>query len=263
MKFLRNLSCKHLLLGAAVMFFFEPPAQAALCSVPDTGPPIVTVNPAPSTVPPPATCLVDGMPGVATDLPGYILKASRVANIVKSGGVQVGNLYDRVYCKGVGFTCDSTHTYIIAIRARLLATPECSATGDCFRIDNYFRNIRGTAAVPVPALSGYWMGSGSTTGTDPVNSLALDYLWYTGKTLKGETQVIPPGTVADRDNTKLMYWSRLQSDGVSNPWSPWYFVQQFCPFGGATDHFQLGNLSLRYWPFPSVTWASSYVCKTS
>src|SRR5690606_26100610 len=98
------------------------PAQAGMCNLPDTGNPIISVNPKPFTVPPPSTCLVDGLPGEGNDLPGYILKASRQADITVSG-VKVGDLYDRVYCLGTGETCDSSHTYILATRVRMAEGP--------------------------------------------------------------------------------------------------------------------------------------------
>lgn len=272
-----------LVLLAAVAVFQHAPANAAVCSLPDTGNPIINVNPKPFVVPPPATCRVNGLPGVGSDLPGYILKASRQANITVSG-VKVGDLFDRVYCLGTGSACNSTNTYIIATRVHMAATPvnfparnpNCplwsGTSNDCFEINNFFRNIRGTNAAAVAASVGYWMGSGSINGTDPNNSLAVKYLEYTGKTYKGLKQVVPPGNAASRDNTKAMFWADtniFDPDGVNSPWSPWFFVRQNCPFGGATDHYTLANFAIKYWQggeetqIPTNVQASAYACKTS
>lgn len=275
------LSCA-LMLGAAAALFHQAPALAAECVLPDTGSPIITVNPKPFTVPPPATCLVGGLPGGSGGLAGYILKASRTANITVSG-VNVGTLYDRVYCLGTGSTCDATNTFILATRVRMAATPvnfparnpNCplwsGTSNDCFEINNFFRNIRGTGTSLSAAVS-YWMGSGSTTGTDPNNSRAVKYLEYTGKTYKGLNQVVPPGVAADRDNGRVMYWADtnvFDPDGVNSVWSPWLFVRQNCPFGGATDHYQLTNFAIKYWQggeesqIPTNIQAQAYACKTS
>jgi hypothetical protein len=238
------------------------PAHASMCSLPDSGSPLVTANPKPFVVPPPSTCLEDGLPGVATDLPGYILVASRTANITVSG-VVVGTLYDRVYCTGTGTTCDSTNTYILATRAHMAATPvnfparnpNCplwsGTSNNCFEINNYFRAIRGTTASPVAASVGYWMGTGSTTGTDPDNSSAAKYMEYTGKTFKGLNQITPPGTSSDYDGTHVMFWADtnvFDPDGTNSPWSPWFYVQQNCPNTSGGAHFVLTNpFAIKYW----------------
>ena len=282
MKTIRALIVLQVLLATAAMFH-NAPAQAGMCDLPDTGNPIITVNPKPFIVPPPSNCLVDGLPGSGSDLPGYILKASRQADITVSG-VKVGDLYDRVYCLGTGTTCDATNTFILATRVHMAATPvnfparnpNCplwsGTSNECFEINNFFRNIRGTNASAVGASVGYWMGSGSSTGTDPNNSLAVKYLEYTGKTYKGLNQVTPPGTAADRDNTKAMFWTDtniFDPDGVNSPWSPWLVVRQNCPFGGATDHYTLTSFAIKYWQggeesqLPTNIQASAYACKTS
>jgi hypothetical protein len=271
-----------LLFGAAAALLQQAPAQAAECALPDTGAPIITVNPKPFTVPPPATCTVGGLPGGSGGLAGYILKASRQANITVSG-VNVGTLYDRVYCLGTGSTCDSTNTFILATRVRMAATPvnfpernpNCplwsGTSNECFEINNLFRNIRSTGPSLTASVS-YWMGSGSTSGTDPDNSLAVKYLEYTGKTYKGLNQVVPPGAAADRDNGRVMYWADtnvFDPDGVNSVWSPWLFVRQNCPFGGTTDHYVLTNFAIKYWQggeesqIPTNIQAQAYACKTS
>ena len=281
MKTIRVLPYLTALLGAAA-FLHHAPARAAVCNLPDTGNPIISVNPKPFTVPPPSTCLVTGLPGTG-GLPGYILKASRQADILVSS-VKVGDLFDRVYCLGTGTTCDATNTYIIATRVRMNPTPvnfparnpNCplwsGTSNDCFESNNIFRNIRGTSAAAVPAAVAYWMGSGSATGTDPNNSLAVKYLEYTGKTYKGLNQVTPPGTAADRNNTKVMFWADVNifdPDGTNSKWSPWLYVRQNCPFGGATDHYTLASFAIKYWQggeetqIPTNVQASAYACKTS
>ncbi len=271
-----------LVLGAAAALFQQAPAQAAECALPDTGSPIITVNPKPFTVPPPSTCTVGGLPGSAGGLAGYILKASRQANITVSG-VNVGTLYDRVYCLGTGTACDSSDTYILATRVRMAATPvnfparnpNCplwsGTSNECFEINNLFRNIRGTGASLAASVS-YWMGSGSLTGTDPDNSLAEKYLEYTGKTYKGLNQVVPPGVAGDRDNGRVMFWADtniFDPDGVNSVWSPWLFVRQNCPFGGTSDHYTLAGFAIKYWQggeedqIPTNIQAQAYACKTS
>lgn len=272
-----------LLTLCAAAILYQAPAAAGMCNLTDTGVPLTTANKKPFVVPPPATCLVNGLPGVGSNLPGYILKASRQANIVVSG-VKVGDLYDRVYCLGSGSTCNSTNTFIIATRVHMAATPvnfparnsHCplwsGTSNDCFEINNFFRNIRGTNAAPVAAAVGYWMGSGSINGTNPNASLAVKYLEYTGKTYKGLKQITPPGTAANRDNTKVMFWADtniFDPDGVNSPWSPWFFVRQNCPFGGTGAHYALTNFAIKYWQggeetqIPTNVQASAYACKKS
>jgi hypothetical protein len=252
-----------LLLCAATAVFYQAPAHAGMCTLTDSGAPLTTVNPKPFTVPAPSTCLVNGLPGVGSDLPGYILKATNQQNITVSGQ-KVGDLYDRVYCLGTGTTCDATDTYIIATRVRMYDVPNdpsrnthcpvwSGVTNECFEINNVFRNIRGTNAAPVAAAVGYWMGTGSTTGaaTAPDNSLAVKYLEYTGKTYKGLNQITPPtGVAADRNNTKVMFWADANvwdPDGVNSMWTPWMFVRQNCPFGGATNHWASAPFAIKYW----------------
>lgn len=276
------LSCA-LALGAAATLFQSAPAEAAECLLPDMGPPVIDVNPKPFTVPPPSTCLVGGMPGGSGGLTGYILKASRQANITVSG-VVVGTLYDRVYCLGSSSACDSSNTYILATRVRMHATPvnfpgrnpNCplwsGTSNECFEINNFFRNIRGSGA-SLSAWVSYFMGSGSETGTDPDNSLAVKYLEYTGKTFGGLNQVDPPGTDEDRNNSKVMYWADTNihdPDGVDSVWSPWLFVRQNCPFnGGTSDHYTLTNFAIKYWQggeedqIQTNIQAQAYACRTS
>ena len=241
------------------------PARAALCTLTDTGTPILTkANPKPFKVPPPKACLVNGLPGVGSDLPGYIQVATRVADIVVSG-VKVGNLHDRVYCLGTAGVCNGTQTYILATRVQMLATPvnfpnrnpNCplwsGTSNDCFEINNVFRNIRGTNAAPVTAQVGYWMGS--TAGSnDPNLALANKYMEYTGKTYKGLNQITPPGTnAADRDNRRVMFWSDanvFDPDGVNAPWTPWFFVKQNCPNGVITTNLPTDartKFAIKYW----------------
>jgi hypothetical protein len=273
MRFSKPFRLSWPLLGALAMLFHLSPAQAGMCSLPDNGNPIIAVNPFPYTVPPPADCLVNGLPGVGSDLPGYILKASRTGTVT-AFGLNQGTYYDRVYCLGTGTTCDSSHTYIIATRFEVL--PSGCFDFYCVRWDNIFRNIRGTTATPVAASAGYWMGSGSTQGTNANDSLSVNYLDYTGKTYKGSHQVTPPGSASDRDNSRTMYWTRLESDTVQKVWSPWFFVRQNCPFGGTGDHFQLSAFAIKFWhsgeelvvptdpkTHPVNVQTSGYTCRTS
>lgn len=265
MKILYAFRYQALLLCAAAALFYQAPAHAGMCALPDTGAPIISVNPKPFTVPPPSTCLEDGLPGAATDLPGYVLAASRQADITINM-IKVGDLFDRVYCLGtkVGMvvTCDSTDTYILATRVHMAATPvnfplrnaNCpvwsGTSNDCFEINNFFRNIRGNNTTAVAAAVGYWMGTGSTSGTDPDNSSAVKYLEYTGKTYEGLNQVTPPGTAADRDNTKAMFWADtniFDPDGVNSPWSPWFYVRQNCPTVTGGAHFNTASFAIKYW----------------
>jgi hypothetical protein len=266
-----------LLLGAAAVWLPQAPAHAAECLLTDfPNPPLTTVHPKPFTPPVPSTCLVGGMPGGTGGLTGYIVKASRQADITVSG-VKVGDLYDRVYCLGSGSTCDSTNTFILATRIRMNPTPvnfparnpNCplwsGTSNDCFEVNNTFRDIRSSG----PSLSAwvsYWMGSGSTTGTDPDNSLAVKYLEYTGKTYNGLNQTIV------RDDSRVMFWADtnvFDPDGTHSMWSPWLFVRQNCPFGGTGDHYQIKNFAIKYWQGGEETQiqtniqAQAYACKTS
>ncbi len=250
MKLKRNARRKALLVAALGALAYQAPAHAGLCTVSDSGTPILTtVNPKPFTVPPPATCLVNGLPGVGSDLPGYILKQTRTADIIVSG-VKVGNLYDRAYCLGSASTCDATNTWIIATRVQMLATPvnfparnpNCplwsGTSNECFEINDIFRNILGTNSVPISAAVGYWMGaSGSTADTAP----AVKYLEYTGKTYKGLNETIT------RDNTKIAYRTDVNvsdPDGVDAPWSPWLLVRQTCA-GGVSG--TPAAFAIKYW----------------
>lgn len=273
---------RHAFAAVAGALALHGPAQAAMCNLPDSGLPIISVNPKPFAVPPPSTCRVNGLPGVGSDLPGYILKATRTANITASG-VTVGTLYDRVYCLGSSGTCDSTNTFILATRVRMNATPvnfparnpNCpvwsGTSNECFEINNIYRSIRGTASAPVAASVGYWMGSSGTSNPD--TALAVKYLEYTGKTAKGLNQVLPPPqSTSDRNNTKAMFWTDVNvsdPDGTDAPWSPWLFVRQNCPFGGSGDHFTLSSFAIRYWQggeegqIQQNVSASAYACKTS
>jgi hypothetical protein len=96
---------------------------------------------------------------------------------------------------------------------------------------------------------------------------------YTGKTYKGLNQVVPPGVAADRDNTKAMFWADtniFDPDGQGNSeWSPWFYVRQNCPFGGATPHYNEPAFAIKYWQggeetqIPKNIQAQAYACKTS
>jgi hypothetical protein len=286
-KITKTLAATPLLLAGAALY--HAPAEASMCALPDAGAPAISANPKPFTIPPPSTCLVSGLPGVAAELPGYILVASTTRSIVSSG-VTVGTLYDRVYCLGTGTTCNATNTYIIATRAHMSGTPNFPArnpncpvwsgtSNDCFEINNYFRNIRGTSGTPVAADVGYWMGPpvpptgcGSTTSANPDCGVSTKYMEYTGKTYKGINEFTPPGVATDRDNTKAMFWADtniFDPDGGNSEWSPWLYVRQNCPFGGATPHYNEPAFAIKYWQggeetqIPKNIQAQAYACKTS
>jgi hypothetical protein len=283
----RILAATPLLFAAAALY--HAPAEAGMCTLPEAPlPPIISVNPKPFTIPPPATCIVGGLPGTAPELPGYILIASTSRNIVASG-VTVGTLFDRVYCLGAAGVCNATDTFIIATRAHMSNTvnfparnthcPMWSGTSnDCFEINNFFRNIRGTNAATVAADVGYWMGPpvpptgcGSTTSANPDCGVSTKYLEYTGKTYKGLNQVTPPGTsAADRDNTKVMFWADtniFDPDGGHSEWSPWLYVRQNCSIG--TPRYNEPAFAIKYWQggeetqIPKNIQAQAYACKTS
>jgi hypothetical protein len=174
-----------------------------------------------------------------------------------------------VYCTGTtSGGCDSTNTYILAFRAHMLSGPlnfparnsNCpvwsGTSNDCFEINNFFRLIRGTSTAPVTAQVGYWMGSGSTTDTNPDTALSVKYVEYVGKTFQGLGQFTPPppSSTATRDNTHAMFWvdtNVFDPDGVNNPWSPWMYVKQNCPntvtVMGQTLHYTTGSFSIKYW----------------
>jgi hypothetical protein len=275
---LRALSGTLFVCAAAAMFH-QAPAQAAECLLPDVGAPIITVHPKPFTPPVPSTCEVGNLPGQPGGLPGYIEKIGRTAPIIING-ITIGTLHDRVYCLGTGTTCDATNTFILATRVRMSPTasalnPNCpvwsGATTECFEINNFFRNIRGTSGAPQSAWVSYWMGTSNTTGTDPNTSLSAKYLEYTGKTYKGLNQVTPPGSdPPDRDNTKVMFWADtnvFDPDLSNSMWSPWLMVRQNCPTGGAADHYQLSTFAIKFWQggeegqIQQNIQASAYTCK--
>jgi hypothetical protein len=116
-------------------------------------------------------------------------------------------------------------------------------------------------------------GCGSTTASDPDCGIAIKYMEYTGKTYKGLNQVTPPGTSTDRDNTKAMFWADtniFDPDGGGNSeWSPWFYVRQNCPHGGATPHYNEPAFAIKYWQggeetqIPKNIQAQAYACKTS
>jgi hypothetical protein len=281
-KISRALALAPLLFAAAALY--HAPAQAGECLLPNSGPPIISVNPKPFTEPPPATCRVGGLPAVGGDLPGYTQVAATTRPIVASS-VTVGTLYDRVYCIGTGGVCSST-MHIIATRVHMSNTVNFPArnthcpmwsgtTNECFEINNFFRNIIGGVGNSPNTWVSYWMGTGSASGTNPdTNGLSLKYLEYTGKTYKGINQVTPPGTdPPDRDNSKVMFWADtniFDPDGEGNSeWSPWLFARQDCAFGGATPHFNEPLFAIKYWQggeegqIQKNIQAQAYACKTS
>ena len=211
-------------------------------------------------------CRVDGLPGSAA-LPGFILKSSRTQNIVVNG-VTVGTLYDRVWCRGTGTTCDATQTYILGTRARMNANA-WNPTGFSFEINDFFRTVRSTSSVSVSYFMGTVLG-----GTNPDTAQARKYLEYTGRTLQGLFEPASSSQTA-RSKTTNNAWVDFRvdaniNDPDSNPpfsysseWSPWLLVQQVCPSGyNATPQ----ALKTRLWQggeegqTPQAILTSGYVC---
>lgn len=212
------------------------------------------------------TCQVSGLPGSAA-IPGYILKSSRTANIVINS-VTVGTLYDRVWCKGSGSTCDASNTYILGLRARMNANA-WNPSGKSFEINDFFRTIRSAASVDIAYFQGTVIG-----GTAPDTAAARKYLEFSGRTLKG---LFEPSTSAQNDPVKTTNnaWIDFRADANfndpdSNPpfsysseWSPWLLVRQVCPSGyNATAQ----TLKARLWQggeesqTPQAITTSAYIC---
>lgn len=263
-------------LGALCALGAHTSASAAFVRVPDSGPPLATCNPKPFR-PNLKTCRVEGLPGSAA-VPGYILKASATRNITVNG-VVIGAAYDRVYCKGTGTSCDSTNNYILALRVRMsdvanfpARNPHCpmwtGASNECFEINNFFRQIRGSNPVYPPGSDepsknaverkteiAYFMGT-TAGSSDPDIARAFKYLEYSGKTFKGLEQYIPPGngdytnnpvTPGDRDATRITFQADtnvFDPDGASSQWSPWLLVRQTCD---KVPAYSEPVFALKYW----------------
>lgn len=212
------------------------------------------------------TCKVTGLPG-SSALPGYILKSSRTQAIVING-VNVGTLYDRVWCLGTGTTCNSTQTYMLGMRARMNANV-WSPTGFSFEINDFFRTVRSGTTADI----GYFMGT-VLGGTSPDTAQARKYLEFSGRTLQG---LFEPASQAQnaRSKTTNNAWMNFRvdtniNDPDSNPpfsysseWSPWMLVRQNCPSGyNATAQ----ALKTRLWQGgeegqpPQAILTSAYVC---
>lgn len=211
-------------------------------------------------------CRVEGLPG-SSALPGYILRASRSANL-KVNGVTVGKIYDRVWCKGAGTACDATNTYVLGLRVRLNTEP-WNPTGNSFEINDFFRMIRPGSA----AESAYHMGRVGG-GTNPTSALAYKYVEYTGRTLKGLSE---PASSGQQELNKLANnaWIDFRADvnandpdsnppfSLSSEWSPWMLVRQVCPLGvGASPKAR----ALRVWQggeegqTPQSIYTGAYAC---
>ncbi|MBS0448288.1 MAG: hypothetical protein JSR59_20365 [Proteobacteria bacterium] len=283
----------RLVSAAALAAFAGLPAHADWVTVSNSGAPLATCNPKVGTPPLQhqsptlTTCKLTGLPGSAA-IPGYILKAKAMTGAVEGvpitvNSVNVGTLYDRVYCKGTGTTCDTSNTYIIASRAYMNGTPSpknthcptwSGATTQCFEINNIFRAIRGTN----PTDIGYFMGT-TAGSTNPDVALAYKYLEYAGKTYKGLNQITPPGNAnytnlvatGDRNATQIMFQSDTNvfdpdangTTSKSSQWSPWLYARQVCP-GGFNPVRQV--FKVKYWEggeegqINQNIQASAYVC---
>ncbi|WP_028312716.1 hypothetical protein [Derxia gummosa] len=239
-------------LAALAAFGIHGAAQADWVTTSSSGSPVLsTCNPktgSPATQSATlTTCKVDGLPGSAA-VPGYILKASRSAPIIVNS-VTVGTLYDRVYCKGTGTTCDATNTYILATRANLNTAVWSPLTTESFEINDYFRAIRSTVGADIA----YFMGT-VDGGTSADTALARKYLEYSGRTLKGlgEYTGSPSGLNPTRSNGWIDFrvdTNANDPDAVppysySSPWSPWLFVRQTCSNGYTTT---AQSQSVRLW----------------
>lgn len=245
---------KSVWLAAFVGLSAQMSAHAALCTVSNSGTPVLTtVNPKPFTVPPPSTCLVNGLPGSA-GFTGYrttpVFQQSNVD--LKVGTAVVGKYWDRVYCTGTSTTCDGTNNYIFATRIQMLAgsggapCPLWSGTTtECFEINDIFRSIP-SAATNVQV--GYWMGSSSTSGNVDTQ-LAVKYLEYTGRTFQG-LDPANPAAPRTRNNAKIDFRTDVNvfdPDGVNAPWSPWLYVRVNCPSGINTNlAASPGKFSIRF-----------------
>lgn len=203
-----------------------------------------------------ATCKVTGLPGSAA-IPGYILRSSRTAAITVNG-VNVGTLYDRVWCLGTGTTCNSTNTYILGARINLNANA-WDPSGESFEINDLFRAIRSAASADVA----YFMG---TSGTSADTAPAFKYLEYTGRTLQGLNEPSGSGLTKTTNNG----WANFRADtnaddpdGGNSPWSPWMLVRQVCPSGynttAQTQKIRLRQGGEEGQP-PTALLTSAYVC---
>ncbi len=219
-------------------------ATAGWVSPPTSGAPYLTCNPKTILAPQPISCVNN--PGNAppfgnqipvktqsttnaackvssSDLNGFILKLSRSAPIL-GNSVTVGTLYDQLYCKGAGTSCDTSNTYILRMRVALNTAGWMQGNPFPFEANNIRRAVKST----VPALAGYDMSSG-----------AKKYLEYVGRTTKGISQIVPPGTAADLNLGWMNFW--VDSDAndpqtcelynYSSPSSPWLYVRQVCSAG--------------------------------
>ncbi len=226
-----------LLSTSVVTMSYLPAANAGWVTVTSGGSPVLaTCNPKPFTTPTPSTCLLTGQTLLAALGTGYIQK-SATSGAITANGVNVGTIYDRVYCIGTGTTCTTTgtgaNTYVLAVRIRLNASAWNGHNSQSFEINDTIRAIKST----VDADIAYWMGpttGGSTTSTSPDTALANGkWLEYSGRTQYGlnDTQV------GVRDNNYIDFRQDVNAndpDGVSSQWSAFLLVRQVCSGGVST-----------------------------
>lgn len=226
MKTIQRLSVMS---AACALFGLHATAQAQFVTIPVAGgatTALTACNPKPSSATL-TTCKVTGLPGSAA-IPGYILKSSTSSSILVGGSsTNVGTLYDRVYCKGTGTTCDSSNTYILATRANLNTNVWSGTTTASFEINDFFRTVRSAVSVDVA----YFMPGGGS-GAD--NAQAFKYLEYTGRTVKGLNEPSPNSNTKTTNNNWIAFRADTNAndpDGGTSAWSPWLLVRQVCPTG--------------------------------
>jgi len=257
--------------GAVAALCGVPAAQAGWVTVSDSGTPVLSnCNPKPFTTPTPSACLLTGNTLPIAIGPNAILVSSNSATIF-ANGVDVGTLYDRVYCYGTGGVCATSGTnfrkYTIATRVQLKPGAWNGHSNESFEVNDLIRRI----VSGVTTESGYWMGPpaaacGSTTTTDPDCGLAnMKWVEYTGKTQYGLNDAL----VGTRDNNYIDHRNDANADdpdGVSSKWSAWVVARQTCSFGLESGQMAF---SIKLWEGGEESqdhytqWMSGYRCKTS
>jgi hypothetical protein len=297
------LSCLAVGLAAAGLHLAAQAAPGFITIPVQTGAntTLASINPKINLGLPNETQITGNDTGTVTVLPGapvtagsgfpdsntYIQKATRVAN-VSINSVVVGQLYERVWCKGTGTTCNATNTYILGQRLRLNTTA-WSPTGASFEINDLFRAIRPAAAAdiayfrgtanPLPKTAGLptvppFPATQPAPGTVPETASSYKDLEFAGRTLKG---LFEPSTQGQNNVLKPTSngWMDFRIDvnkadpdvtipfSYSSEWSPWLLVRQVCPTGfNAVPQ----PLKVRLWQggeegqTPASIVTSGYVC---
>jgi hypothetical protein len=227
---------------AAVAALSSGAAQADWVTVTDSGSPVLsTCNPKTGTgsektqSPTLTTCKVDGLPGSAA-VPGYT-QIQSTSSAIFVNAVQVGTLYDRVWCQGANQVCDSSKTYILGTRVQLNTETGWGTTGESFEVNDFTRAIKASVAADIA----YFMGT-VDNGTAASTAKAYKYLEYSGRTKKGLGE-FPGSKGGALDPTRSNGWIDFRADtnaddpdanppfSFSSPWSPWMLVRQVCSKG--------------------------------